>query len=73
MQDKLPFPLKTARGMPNVDRFGLPLRGHGSPRMSGDTLSKRPVLWAFLIIALGTTVFQKIGFGSAPDGIVPFV
>jgi len=73
MQDKLPFPLKTARGMPQVDRFGLPLRGHGSPRMSGDTLSKRPVIWAFLIIALGTPVFQKIGFGSAPDGIVPFV
>ncbi len=73
MQDKLPFPLKSARGTPQVDRFGLPLRGRGHGHTASEALSKGPVLWVFLIIALGTTVFQKIGFGSAPDGIVPLV
>ena len=75
MDEKRPFPVKPMHDAPKLDRFGLPLHGlaRGRPSAPRELLPARPVMLAFMIIAIGTTLFQKIGFGSAPESIVPLV
>lgn len=73
MHDKLPFELKSARGAPRVDQYGLPLRGRARVSASIETTGGGPALWIFAAIALSVTLLQKIGYGTAPDGIVPMV
>ncbi len=75
MDEKRPFPVKPMHDAPKLDRFGLPLHGlaRGRPSAPREPLPARPVMLAFMIIAIGTTLFQKIGFGSAPESIVPLV
>lgn len=73
MHDKLPFELKSARGAPQVDQYGLPLRGRRRAPPPIEPAGKGPVLWVFAAIALGVTLLQKIGYGTAPDGIVPAI
>lgn len=73
MHDKLPFELKSARGAPRVDQYGLPLRGRARVSASIETAGGGATLWVFAAIALSVTLLQKIGYGTAPDGIVPVV
>lgn len=73
MHDKLPFELKSARGAPRVDQYGLPLRGRARVAASIETAGGGAALWVFAAIALSVTLLQKIGYGTAPDGIVPVV
>jgi hypothetical protein len=73
MHDKLPFELKSARGAPRVDQYGLPLRGRARVSASIETAGRGAALWVFAAIALSVTLLQKIGYGTAPDGIVPVV
>jgi hypothetical protein len=73
MHSKLPFDMKAARGTPELDRFGFPLKRTSRSYSTADAAGQAPIFWVFATIAIGVTVLQKIGYGSSTDAIVPLV
>lgn len=73
MEHKAPFEFRAGRGAPEVDQYGLPLRGRARASRSTEAEPRGAIFWIFVVIAISVTVLQKIGYGSPPDGIVPLV
>lgn len=73
MQNKLPFEIKAAQGAPKLDRFGFPVKRPSRIASAVEMQGSGAVFLIFVIITIGITLLQKIGYGSSPDAIVPVV
>lgn len=71
MDSKLPFPLKPSPGAPALDEFGFAVRARRQQRANRSAKPDGAVFAVFAVIAIAATIFQKIGFGSGPETVVP--